>query len=83
MPSAPVSDANPEQKDAQNLGPMLPAFPGAMTGAVLRVAIARLGQFAIGANAGLCVQAPEQALIASRYRGIGLGKDELAFPAQR
>ena len=55
MPSAPVSDANPKQKDAQNLGLILPAFPGAMTGAVLRDAIARLGQFAIGANAGLRV----------------------------
>jgi len=83
MPSAPISDANPQQKDAQNLGAILPAFPGAMTGAVLRDAIARLGQFAIGANAGLRVQAPEQALIASRYRGIGLGKDELTLPAQR
>ena len=83
MRSAPISDAHTKQDDAQNLGPILPAFPGAMTGAVLRVAIAWLCQFAIGTNAGLCVQAPEQALIRSRYRGIGLGKDELAFPAQR
>jgi hypothetical protein len=83
MPSAPLSDANPKQKDAQNLGLILPTFPGAMTGADPRDAIARLGQFAIRANAGLRVHAPEQALIASRYRGIGLGKDELALPAQR
>jgi hypothetical protein len=82
MPSAPISDANSQQKDAQNLGPFLPAFPGAVTGAVLRVAIARLCQFAIGANAGLCVQAPEQALIASWDRGVGLGQDKLTLPAQ-
>ena len=53
-----------------------------MTGSVLRAAIAWLRQFAIGANARLCVQAPEQALIASRNRGIGLGEDELTLPAQ-
>ncbi len=54
-----------------------------MTGSVLRTAIPRLGQFAIRANAGLCVQAPEKAVIANRHRGIGFGKDELALPAQR
>ena len=54
-----------------------------MTGAVFRAAIARLGHFAIGTDAGLRVQAPEQAIIACRHRGIRLGENELALPAQR
>ena len=82
MQRAPISDANPKQKDAQSLDPILSAFPGAMTGAALRAAVARLCQFAIGANASLCMQAPEQAVIAGRHRGIGLGQNELALPAQ-
>jgi hypothetical protein len=60
----------------------LPTFPGAVADAVLRAAIAWLGQFPIGANAGLRMQAPEQALIRSLYGGIWLGMNELAFPAQ-
>src|SRR5579862_7326070 len=54
-----------------------------MTAAAIRTAIARLGQFAIGADAGLRVQTPEKAVIACRYRRIGLGQNELALPAQR
>jgi len=73
----------PNKKTRKTSGAILLTFPGAMTGAVLRAAIARLGEFAVGANAGLRVQAPEQALIGSRHRGVGLGKDKLALPAQR
>jgi hypothetical protein len=54
-----------------------------MTGAALRIAIAGLGQLAIGTNAGLSVQTPEQAVVACGHSRIGLGKNELAFPAQR
>ena len=54
-----------------------------MTAAALRTAIAGLGQYTIGTNAGLCVQAPKETIIAGRHRRIGLGEDELALPAQR
>lgn len=53
-----------------------------MTDAALRAAIAWLGQLAIGSDAGLCVHAPEQALVGGRNGGIRLGKNELALPAQ-
>jgi hypothetical protein len=78
-----ISDANPKQKDAQNLGPILSAFSGAVAGAGFRAAIARLGHFAIRSNAGLRMQTPEQAIIAGGHCGIGLGEDELTLPPQR
>jgi len=53
-----------------------------MTCTALRTAVARLGQFAIRSNAGLCVQAPEKAIIAGGHRRIVLSQNELAFPTQ-
>ena len=58
------------------------AFSRAMTCPVLRTAVAGLGHFAIGPDAGLCVQAPEKAIIAGGDSRIGLGQNELAFPTQ-
>ena len=54
-----------------------------MTGAALRIAIARFGQFAVGTNTRLCVDAPEQAVVARRHSGVGFGENELALPPQR
>src|SRR5271157_4169043 len=49
----------------------------------LRRAVARLGQLAVGANAGLSVHAPEQAVVRRRHVGIVFRLDELTLPAQR
>src|SRR5579864_5181421 len=46
-------------------------------------AISRLGQFAIGANAGLRHGAPEKAIAGAGDCGIGRGPDVLALPMQR
>jgi hypothetical protein len=54
-----------------------------MTCTALRAAIARFSQFAVRADAGLSVHAPEQPIIACRHGRIGLGNNELAFPPQR
>jgi len=53
-----------------------------MAGSGIRTAVAGLSQFAIGANAGLAVKAPEEPVVAGRHSGIGLGGDELALPSQ-
>jgi len=53
-----------------------------MTCPALRTTVAGLGHFAIGSDAGLGVQAPEKAVITGGHRRIGLGQNELAFPAQ-
>jgi hypothetical protein len=53
-----------------------------MTGASFRVAIAWFCQFSVGSDAGLCVHAPEQAVVAAGHAGVGLSENELAFPAQ-
>jgi hypothetical protein len=45
-------------------------------------AFARFRQFAVRPNAGLGVDAPEQAFIRVRDSWVGLGKNELRFPAQ-
>jgi hypothetical protein len=60
----------------------LSAFSGAVTLASRGGAVARLRQFAVGADAGLGVDAPEQAFIRMRDGRIGFGKDELCLPAQ-
>ena len=54
-----------------------------MTRAAFRTAVAGLRQLAIRTDASLSVHTPEQAVIAGRHARIGLGKNELAFPAQR
>ena len=53
-----------------------------MTCPVLRTAVAGLGHFTIRPDAGLCVQAPEKAIIAGGDSWVGLGQNELSFPAQ-
>jgi hypothetical protein len=57
-------------------------FSRPMAATAFRAAIAGFGQFAIWTNTGLSVNAPEQAIIAGRYRRIRVGENELAFPAQ-
>ena len=54
----------------------------AMAPTFSRAAIAGLGQFAVGADAGLGVGAPEQAIVAGRDAGIGLRPYILALPAE-
>ena len=73
----------PDEKTRKTASFCLPTFSCPMAPAALRTAIARLRQFAIGTDAGLGVQAPEQAVVAGGHRRIGLGQNELAFPAQR
>ncbi len=58
------------------------ALPRAMTLASCRRAVARFGELAVGADAVLRVQAPEQSFIRPRHRGIVVSQDELCFPAQ-
>src|SRR5579864_1793768 len=53
-----------------------------MTGARFCGAVAGFGYFAVWPDAGLRVHAPEQAIVGALHIGIGLGKDELPFPAQ-
>src|SRR5205807_6410696 len=53
-----------------------------MTCAALRAAVSGLGQLAVRANTGLSVHAPEQTVVASWNRRIGLRENELAFPSQ-
>ena len=53
-----------------------------MARAALGAAVAGFGQLAVGTDAGLGVQAPEQAVVAGGHCGIGLGENELAFPTQ-
>src|SRR5215831_7660835 len=48
-----------------------------------RRAVARLGEFAVRANACLGVHAPEQAVIRWRHSRVMLTADELLLPAQR
>src|SRR5580698_20255 len=52
-----------------------------MTGATLQAAVAGLGQIAIGTNAGLAVQAPEQSIVADNA-GIRFSRSELTLPSQ-
>jgi hypothetical protein len=59
------------------------AVSGFVADASSRTAIARLGQFSIGTNAGLGVQAPKQTFIRVRDSWIVIGKNELSLPAQR
>jgi hypothetical protein len=45
-------------------------------------AVARFSQLAVGTDAGLSMDAPEQAFIRGRNSRIGLGENELRFPSQ-
>ena len=54
-----------------------------MACAALGTAVSRLCQFAVRTDAGLGVQAPEEAVVACRLRSVGFGENELALPAQR
>src|SRR5271157_593714 len=58
------------------------AEPCPMARPNLRRAVARLGQLAVGANAGLGVHAPEQAVVRWRHGGIVFCQYELALPTQ-
>src|SRR5512146_2408433 len=61
----------------------LSAFAGAMALAPGRGAVAGLGEFAVGTDAGLGVHAPVEALVGGLNRGIRFRQNELALPAQR
>src|SRR5271165_1172096 len=58
------------------------ALSRAMTRPAFRAAVARFGQFAVRADAGLRVHTPEQAVVGRRHGGVMFCLDELAFPAQ-
>src|SRR5580704_8720245 len=60
----------------------LVALPRPMTRAALRSTVPRFGHFAIRANAGLRVHAPEQPVVGTLHIRIRLRKNELSFPAQ-
>jgi hypothetical protein len=60
----------------------LPALPRAVALSAGRRAVARLGQLAVGTNASLSVDAPEQTFIRGRNGWVGFGEDELRLPAQ-
>jgi hypothetical protein len=47
-----------------------------------RRAVARFSQLAVGPDASLCVDAPEQPFIRGRNGWVGFSEDELRFPAQ-
>src|SRR5580700_2901424 len=63
-------------------GVFLSAFSRAVAFPARGRAIPRLRQLAVRANASLSVDAPEQAFIRWRDGRVGLGEDELCFPAQ-
>src|SRR5580692_1791928 len=63
-------------------GVFLPAFSRAVAFPARGRAIPRLRQLAVGAYASLGVEAPEQAFIRWRNGRIGVGEDELWFPAE-
>jgi len=75
---------NPRKLETWNLrlDPDLSAFSRAVTFSAGRRAVARLGQLAVRPDAGLSVDAPEQAFIRMRHGWVGLGQDELRLPAQ-
>src|SRR5919202_1281443 len=56
--------------------------PCAVTFPERRRAVTRLGDFAVGTDARLGVDTPEQTGVRRRHRGVRLGLDELPFPAQ-
>src|SRR5271165_3776139 len=58
------------------------ALSRAVTRPPLAATVPRLGQFAVGADAGLRIHAPEQAVVGRRHGGIMFCLDKLAFPAQ-
>ena len=60
----------------------LRAFPRPVALSVGRGAVARLSQLAIGTDASLSVDAPEQTFIRGRNGWVGFGEDELRLPAQ-
>jgi hypothetical protein len=61
----------------------LAALPGTVASPPFARAVSGFGHFSIGADASLRVQTPEQAFVGRWHGGIGLGEDELPFPAQR
>src|SRR6185437_9775906 len=69
-------------RQADNWQLLLPAPPAAMALAQRKRAGARLGNAAIGPNAGLRVNAPVVAVVGALHGWVGFGIVELAFPAQ-
>src|ERR671925_1443434 len=61
----------------------LTTFTCAMARAVFGIALTGFSQLAIRADAGLGVNAPEQAIVRARHSRVRLGKNELPLPAQR
>lgn len=60
----------------------LTTFARSMARAGFRTAIAGLSQLAIRADAGLCVKAPEQAVVGAGHSRVRLRENELPFPTQ-
>jgi len=58
------------------------ALSGAVTLSSTIVAVAGLGELAVGTNACLSVHAPEQTVIAGRHSGVALGINEKPLPAK-
>jgi len=62
--------------------PALAAVSGAMAASAGRGAVAGFGQFAVGADAGLGMKAPKQAVVGARNGRVVVREDEQPFPAQ-
>ena len=60
----------------------LTAVTRTMTLAPARRTVSRFSNLAVGTNAGLRVQTPEQPLVRRRNRGVRFRENELSFPAQ-
>jgi len=60
----------------------LTTFARSMARASFRTAIAGFSQLAIRTDAGLCVKAPEQAVVGAGHRRVRLRENELPFPTQ-
>lgn len=58
------------------------AIAVAVTLSSVIVAVAGLGELAVGTNACLGIHAPEQTVIAGRHSGVALGVNEKPLPAK-
>ena len=66
-----------------HLPSLMPTDRFPVTRAILSRTQVRLDKAVVGPNAGLRINTPVLVIAAGRNRGIVLGENELAFPAQR
>ena len=60
----------------------LPTFSCSVTCAIVGSTVAGLGQLAVGADTGLGMETPEEAVIRARHGRVRLRENELSFPSQ-